>query len=43
MGKEKHGVVLSSSLNKEAKEKQKAGRGFDSCSASTSLSHGTVM
>lgn len=32
MGMEKHGVVLSSSSNKEAEEKQKAGRGFDSCS-----------
>lgn len=44
MGKEKHGVILSCSSNKEAEEKQKAGgEGFDACSTSISVSHGTGM
>lgn len=44
MGKEKHGVILSGSSNKEAEEKQRAGgEVFDACSTSTSVSHGTVM
>lgn len=44
VGREKYGVILSGSSNREVEEKQKAeGEGFGACSTSTSVSHGTVM